>query len=132
MGGPHDEIVREGIVAAGRHGVRFLDRDTTEVGGVVFAGATLWEPDNSLYRASAMALQVARADIIVTHFPPQPEIILPALAAGGVWIYGHHHGCSDRTLAGRRLIRNALGYGGAETLIDSEPARPDFVLEIGP
>ena len=124
------EIVEEGLAAAARHGVRFLDRDTTVIGGVVFAGATLWTPLDARYRRELMALQSARADVIVTHFPPAENDLRFVLPAGCMWICGHHHGFADYTVAGRRVVRNALGYGGAEDLIDSAPAREDFTVEI--
>ena len=63
-------------------------------------------------------------------FPPAEQIVRPCLAAGGIWIFGHHHGFEDSDVDGRRLIRNALGYGAREDL-DSVPARPDFVIEVG-
>jgi Icc-related predicted phosphoesterase len=129
---PIDAVLEYGRAAAEKHGVHWLELDTVEIGGVRFAGATLWTPLDVRYRTSVKSLQKANADVVVTHFPPEPDIILPSLAAGGIWIYGHHHGFSDRTLAGRRLIRNAVGYGAAEDLIDSEPPRADFTAEIGP
>jgi hypothetical protein len=36
----------------------------------------------------------------------------------------------DETIAGRRLVRNAAGFGEDERLRDSKPARPDYEVEI--
>lgn len=126
----HGEILAEGIAAAARHGVRFLDRDTTVIDGVAFFGTTLWGPLDSRYRQELMALRSARADVVVTHYPPPENDLRFAMPAGCIWICGHHHGFSDSTVAGRRVIRNALGYGAGEELVNSEPARPDFVIEV--
>lgn len=127
---PYREILEEGRAAAARHGVCFLECSTAEIGGAVFAGATLWTPLDDRYRQQLMALQSARADVIVTHFPPPENDVRFVLAAGGLWVCGHHHGFADYTVAGRRVVRNALGYGPAEDLVDSAPAREDFTVEI--
>lgn len=123
-----EETLELGHAAAARHGVNFLECDSVEIGGVRFAGATLWTPDDVRYTPSSAALAVAGADIVVTHFEPSPGIILPTLTAGGVWIYGHHHGHSNRLVAGRRLIRNAYGYLLEQ--VDDAAARPDYVVEV--
>lgn len=126
---PEDKENRElGIAAAARHGVRFLDRDTTVIAGVVFAGATLWTPPDPRYRRELMALQLARADVVVTHFPPPENDLRFVLPSGCLWICGHHHGFADYTVAGRRVVRNAVGYGGEA--LDGEPARPGYVVEF--
>ncbi|MBX9826539.1 MAG: metallophosphoesterase family protein [Xanthobacteraceae bacterium] len=128
-GGVLEVVAYKGQVAAEKHGVYWLELDTVEIGGIRFAGATLWTPNDARFAPSVGALARAEADVIVTHFPPPPVIILPTLREGGLWIYGHHHGHSDRTIAGRRLVRNA-GYEGEA--VDGEPVRPDYVVEIAP
>jgi hypothetical protein len=126
----YGEIRAEGLAAAARHDVRFLDCDTTVIDGVVFFGTTLWGPLDSRYRRELMALQSARADVVITHFPPPENDLRFALPSGCLWICGHHHGFADYTVAGRRVVRNAVGYGAAEELINSAPAREDFTVEI--
>ena len=42
--------------AARKHGVHFLECDTCDIGGVRFAGATLWTPDDVRFAPSATAL----------------------------------------------------------------------------
>ena len=103
-----------------------------EIRGVRFAGATLWAPEDARFAPSVKALARANADVVVTHFPPPEKTVRFALPAGGIWICGHHHGFEDYTVAGRRVVRNALGYGAGEELIDSQPACRDFIVEIGP
>ncbi|MBX9846121.1 MAG: metallophosphoesterase [Xanthobacteraceae bacterium] len=126
-GAPLEVVAYKGQVAAEKHGVNWLELDAVEIGGVRFAGATLWTPEDARYTSSAAALAVAGADVIVTHFPPSPGIILPTLREGGIWIYGHHHGFSDRMIGSRRLIRNA-GFEGEQ--VDGEPVRMNFVVEF--
>jgi len=128
-GAPPEVVAYKGQAAAKRHGVHWLERDSVKFAGVRFAGATLWTPDDARFAASAAALRAAKAEVIVTHFPPSPGIILPTLKEGGLWIYGHHHGHSDRTIAGRRLIRNAGHEGEA---VDGEQVQPAFVVEFEP
>jgi hypothetical protein len=70
--------------------------------------------------------------VVVTHFGPLANDLRWILRPGKLWIFGHHHGFEDSTVGGRRLIRNALGYGAAEDLVGSQPARQDFVIEIEP
>ena len=127
------ETLELGRAAAARNGVRFLEQDTTVIDGVIFAGATLWPPDDSRFAVSAMALKVAKADVVVTHFPPDDRTFKTVLLPGKVWICGHHHGFEYRTGPdARRLVRNAVGYGPLEQLVDSEPALADFMIEIEP
>ena len=66
--------------------------------------------------------------MIVTHF--EPPAVLLAKSRARLWIYDHHHGHFDGTIAGRRLVRNALGYPGEP--VDTEPARQDYVVEVEP
>ena len=125
-------MIEEKLVCASQHacryGVNFLECDTCEIGGVRFAGATLWTPFDPRFPPSAAALARASADVIVTHFEPTPGLIVPALQEGGLWIYGHHHGHSVRRLGDRTLIRNALGY--ANEPLDGPSAIPDSVMEV--
>lgn len=127
---PIDAVLEYGRAAAAKHGIHWLELDTIDIGGVRFAGATMWTPLDARYRPSIKRLQKANADVIVTHFPPQETDVRFALPAGGLWICGHHHGFEDYIVAGRRVVRNALGYGPAEDLVDSEPAREDCTVEI--
>jgi Icc-related predicted phosphoesterase len=129
---PVDAVIEYGRAAAKRHNVNWLELDAIDIGGVRFAGATLWTRLDARYRASLKALQTTRADVVVTHFPPADNDVRWVLAAGGLWVCGHHHGFEDSDVDGRRLIRNAVGYGAAENLVDSEPGRLDFVVEVGP
>jgi predicted phosphodiesterase len=127
-----EEVLDEAHAVARREGVHFLECDYVEIGGIRFAGATLWTPLDFRYRPSAKSLQASRADVVVTHFGPPANDLRWILRPGRLWIFGHHHGFEDSDIDGRRLIRNALGYGAAEDLIDSEPSRFDFVVEVGP
>lgn len=86
------ETIERGHAAARRFGIKFLECDDYDVGGVRIAGATLWTPDDPRFLASVKYLMTSRADIVVTHFPPPATIIKPVGAA--LWIYGHHHGFS--------------------------------------
>lgn len=126
-----DKVVYDGRAAADKHGVNWLELDAVEIGGIRFAGATLWTPEDVRFAPSVMALARANADVVVTHFPPAENDLRFALPAGGTWVCGHHHGFEDYAVAGRRVVRNALGYGAGEELVDSLPAREDFVVEIG-
>jgi len=128
--GSIDAVLENGRAAADRHGIHWLELDTVEIGGVRFAGATLWTPLDLRFRASVRCLQAARADVVITHFPPPENELRRILHGGGLWICGHHHGHEDSMIGGRRLVRNALGYGAAEDLVDSKPARQDFVIEF--
>lgn len=114
--------------SARQYGINFLECDVCEIGGVRFAGATLWTPLDRRFLPSAVALTKETADVVVTHFEPAPALIVPALPAGGLWVYGHHHGHSVRRLADRALVRNALGY--ANEPVDWPPAIADYVFEI--
>jgi len=120
-------MIETAYVAAARCGVVFLECDKCEIGGVRFAGATLWAPGDPRYAPSARALIDAGAAVIVTHFEPAPDLLMRALPIGGLWIYGHHHGHSVRRIGARVLIRNALGYGNEP--LDDPPAIPDYVFE---
>lgn len=125
-----ERVVHEGRAAAERCGVHWLELDTVEIDGLRFAGATLWTPLDVRFGPSVMASAQAKADVVVTHFPPSFPMRTPPGGAK-LWICGHHHGFADVTgSGGQRLIRNALGYGTGEELLDSAPAREDFVVEI--
>jgi predicted MPP superfamily phosphohydrolase len=127
-----EEVLDEAHEVALREGVHFLECDSAEIGGIRFAGATLWTPLDFRYGSSAKSLQTSRANVVVTHFPPPVNDLRWILRPGKLWIYGHHHGFESSTINGRRLVRNAVGYGAAEDLVDSKPARQDFVIEIEP
>jgi hypothetical protein len=114
--------------ARGKHGVHFLEGTAVDIGGVRFAGATLWTPDDPRFVPSVISLAAARADVIVTHFEPMPAMI--AQVGGVLWIYGHHHGHGYRRLGERRVVRNALGYPG-EPPYDGLPAILDYTVKIG-
>ncbi|MDT3687931.1 MAG: metallophosphoesterase [Pseudorhodoplanes sp.] len=58
--------------AAARTGVHFLERDTVVIGGVTFAGATL--RDEPPAPETVSFLEKSHADVVVTHFPPSPEV----------------------------------------------------------
>lgn len=127
-GGPLEVVAYKGRAAAEKHDVHWLELDTVEIGVARFAGATLWTPDDVRHGASAGFLRQANADVVVTHFEPAPEVLFDVLPSGGLWVHGHHHGFMDRTLGSRRIVRNALGYGGE--VVDGEPARPGYVVEF--
>lgn len=127
-GAPLEVVAWNGRRAAERYNVHRLENLSVEIDGVRFAGATLWGERHSQYFGTIAFLQSIGADVIVTYFSPAAQTVHRALAAGGMWIYGHHHGHSDRTIATRRLIRNAVGYPGE--VIDRGPARPDYVVEL--
>ena len=122
----HDETMIIGIHYGERNGVHFLENDTVEIGGVRFAGCTLWEPGDAKYEASVEASVRAGADVVVTHYEPHPSIW--TAVGAHLWIYGHRHGFSDRRIGHNRLVRNALGY--MHEKIAGEPARDGLVIEI--
>ena len=115
------------VQAAEDYGVHFLENTAREVGGALFAGATLWEQGHPRFQESVTALESFGADVIVTHFPPQSGLLFNALAAGCLWVHGHHHGYADINFAGRRVVRNAVGY--ANEPLDGDPAILDLVVE---
>lgn len=128
MGAPLEVVAYKGRVVAEKHGVHWLELDAVEIDGVRFAGATLWTPLDVRFGPSVMALSQARADVIVTHFPPSFPM-RTTLGGARLWICGHHHGFADVAAPdGRRLIRNALGYPGER--IDGEQARQNYVVEF--
>jgi hypothetical protein len=84
-------------VVAAEYGVTWLENTAAEIGGVRFAGATLWEHGDLRHQPSVEALQ--GADVIVTRYPPVPSFSFKVLPEGGLWISGHHHGPRDITVA---------------------------------
>src|SRR5215216_1100312 len=53
-----------GRILAQHDGVHFLECEAVTVGGIKFAGATLWEPDDSRFASTATVLADARADVV--------------------------------------------------------------------
>lgn len=123
------EVLEEAHAVARRERVNFLECDAVDIGGVRFAGATLWTPDDERFSASVDLLERAKADVIVTHFEPTPAALVAVKPR--LWIYGHHHGHSDRTVGVSRIVRNALGYPLQVHSVDEMP-RQDFVVEFEP
>lgn len=118
--------LERGHAAAARAGVAFLECTSIDIGGALrVGGATLWDEDDRRHWPSTQALAEMRADVVVTHFPP-PPLAIPFVGPA-LWIYGHHHGHSDRRAENTRIVRNAAG-GPNEPM--GEPARLDFVVEI--
>ena len=70
-------------VVAAEYGVTWLENTAAEIGGVRFAGATLWE----------------HGDLRHQPYPPVPSFSFKVLPEGGLWISGHHHGPRDITVA---------------------------------
>jgi predicted MPP superfamily phosphohydrolase len=136
VGGNHEwwhrsieETLKRGYAAAREYGVYWLEIDTCEIGGVRFAGATLWTPDDVRFLPSMRALAQSNADVVVTHYQPPPRFL--DLCRPRLWVYGHHHGFSDRTMGGTRWIRNAIGFPGEDPAAEGEQlARLDYVVEI--
>jgi Icc-related predicted phosphoesterase len=129
-----DDPIEVGRILAEHAGVHFLECEQATIGCIRFAGATLWEPDDSRFASAATALAEARADVVVTHYPPT-RALLSQLGAP-VWIYGHVHGRSVQQVGGTRAIQNALGYPG-EAYVGLNGARaapfdPSFVIEVTP
>ena len=122
-----EEVLDEAHATARREGVHFLECDAVEIGGVGFAGATLWTPDDVRFAPSVVALARLKADVVVTHFPPSFPMRTPP-AGAKLWIFGHHHGFEDARSDRYRIVRNAVGYGNE--VVDGEPARPDFTVEF--
>jgi predicted phosphodiesterase len=119
-----EEALDAGREAASRCSITFLERSTADIDGVLFAGATLWEPDDRRHAESVASLARFGPDVVVTHFPPVG--VLPIVGAA-LWIYGHHHGHTDRQIGRTRIVRNAIGYPNEP--VDGTPI-PDFVVEI--
>lgn len=138
-------------------GVHVVERSAVEVGGLRFAGGTLWEnlapPDEGradltkILSGSAPALfspaptapygepvqvedrsgirpatfadiaarrmhtlaaiDASRPDVVVTHYPPTVDDVAYAGGAG-IWIHGHTHTFSRRTVEGIDVIVNAV------------------------
>jgi predicted phosphodiesterase len=120
-----EEVLDEAHAAAQREGVYFLECDAADIGGIRFAGATLWTPDDLRFAPSVKALAALKPDVVIAHFEPPAALLIKSAAR--LWIYGHHHGFSDRTLGDRRLIRNG---GHADETVDGEPARSGYTVEI--
>ena len=129
-----DDPIEVGRILAEHEGVHLLECDTIVIGGVKFAGATLWEPDHGKFASSLSMLAEARADVIITHYPPTPEALVASRATW--WIHGHVHGHELREIGGTCVLRNALGYPGERCVasdgVTAAPFRPDFVIEIWP
>ena len=127
-GRPLHRTLEAGYAAAREHGVHFLECGWVSIGGLRFAGTTLWTPLDVRFGVSVKALRAAEADVVVTHFEP-PADALTALRPGGLWIHGHHHGYSERTDRDmRRIVRNAVGYPDQD-LGSSAKAVFDLVVE---
>lgn len=118
-----EEVLDEAHAVARREGVHFLECDRVEIGGIVFAGATLWAIGDVRLKPSLDFLFRARADVVVTHFEPDPAAV--AAIRPRMWIYGHHHGHFDRVVGKTRVVRNARGYWH-----EGKDVRQDFVVEI--
>jgi predicted phosphodiesterase len=114
-----------GHAAARKAGIAFLELDSVDIGGVRFAGATLWGERDPRHMASVKALAASRCDVAVTHFEPTAKAL--SLVGAELWIHGHHHGFEDRQIGRTRLVRNAAPW---ERVPDGPPATPDFVVEI--
>src|SRR5262245_36163710 len=129
-----DDLIDIGRILAEHEGVHLLECETVTVGGVTFAGATLWEPDHRSFAASASMLADARADVIITHYPPTPRLLSEISVP--LWIYGHIHGHRVVDTNGTRTISNALGYPDerydAQDGIPVGPFDPAFVVAIEP
>ena len=127
--GVYDTIHRGRGYAQQCH-VHFLECADVDIGGVRFAGATLWDLHTWQHSEAVRYLRSARVDVVVTHFPPSRGDVDQVGAA--LWIYGHHHGASDNRHGRTRLIRNAIGYPNSEDELDksARPAQSDFVVEI--
>lgn len=128
--GPESAKVEGARLYAQTIGVTLLERSAADLEGVRFAGATLWSQGDSRFYSGMQALQAAKADVVVTHFEPGSTTVQIALRRGGLWICGQRHGHEDTMVAGRRLVRNAVGFGEGERLRDSKPARLDYVVEV--
>jgi len=120
-----EEVLDEAHATARREGVQFLECDSVEVGGVTFAGATLWTPDDVRFRPSMDFLERAGADVVITHFEPPDDLLL--VVGAKLWVYGHHHGHFDRAVGITRVVRNARGYWHEST---DGAVREDYVVEV--
>src|SRR5262245_4718744 len=129
-----DDPIEIGRILAEHEGVHLLECETVTVGDITFAGATLWEPDHSRFMSSVSMLTDARADVVVTHYPPTPQL-LSAIRAP-LWIYGHVHGHRVVDVNDTRTIRNALGYPGERYATEdgavTAPFDSAFVVQIRP
>jgi hypothetical protein len=113
--------------AAARHGVAFLECDAIDIGGVRFAGATLWTEDDVRFKPSLDFLASSRCDVAITHFEPPARALVPVGAR--LWIHGHHHGHGVLDFGRVRVIRNA-GWPDEMLADGSPPAVPGFVAEV--
>jgi Calcineurin-like phosphoesterase len=113
--------------AAARHGVAFLECNSIDIGGVRFAGATLWTEDDVRFKPSLDFLASSRCDVAISHFEPTPKAL--SLIGAHLWIHGHHHGHGVLDFGRTKVIRNA-GWPDETLQDDSPPAVPGFVVEV--
>jgi hypothetical protein len=124
--GDGSNMLERGHAYAQKWGVLFLEKGSFDIGGVRFAGATLWHEGDGRHWPAVTDIAVCAPDVVVTHFEPPPAALV--LVGARLWICGHHHDRADRQVGRSRVVRNA-GYPG-EPVPDGEPAREDFVVEI--
>jgi Icc-related predicted phosphoesterase len=121
-------------ILAEHAGVHLLECDTVTIDGVTFAGATLWEDDDARCAAASDMLAAARADVVVTHYPPTADRV--AAITAPLWIHGHVHGRGAARLGDTLLVRNARGYPGEAGApaygASAAPFDPRLVIRTGP
>lgn len=152
-----------------------LEREALELEGQRFVGATLWYPHavdletdremgdfayiegfqswvhpESQASAAYLRSEIRPGDIVVTHFLPHLDSILPQYRTSKIngyfvhnvgdlveqkgaklWIHGHTHGSLDYNVGSTRVICNPHGYAG--TVMPGEPNRgfnPHLTLQV--
>lgn len=69
------------------------------------------------------AIAAAQADVIVTHYPPDP-LALAAKGDAGMWIHGHVHAFERRMEGSAEVVLNAMPSGlFAPSMVLEVPAR---------
>jgi Icc-related predicted phosphoesterase len=99
------DVIERGRASGAKHGLHFLECDTVEIGGVKFAGCTMWEADPAagfrstsadpvdiggpgvlsrrakpadirrLHERAVEFLTATAADVVITHHEPTPDLI---------------------------------------------------------
>lgn len=152
-----------------------LERQAIEIEGQRFVGATLWYPHpvelstdrgmgdfnyiegfaewvhpEAVASAAYLEKEILPGDVVVTHFLPHLDSILPLYRqskingyfvhnVGGLvekkgaklWIHGHTHGTLDYHVGSTRVVCNPHGYVG--TIMAGEPNRnfnPHLNLQV--
>jgi predicted phosphohydrolase len=130
-GSSFEKVLEQGQEAALRTGVRFLQNAATEIDGLVFFGATLWDPMLPDPRASRPDLSAIMSGL---EPDPQPHSALPY----GEPVHVQGPGVMDRRAKNRdvrrqfEIARDAMKNVGADVVVTHYPPTADLLREIAP